>query len=138
MHLLLFHKLISRFNPGTVIVDPVSSLISVGSSMEVKAMLVRLMDTLKMHRINCIFTSLISQSGNAGDDLTIDVISSLADNWLHLKNEVSDGKRQRSLLIVKSRGMEHYNDFIPFSISAKGLKLTSPQSYLNTNAANGK
>jgi len=133
MHLLLFHKLINQLDPKTVIVDPISSLVSVGSSLEVKAMLVRLMDTLKMNKINCLFTSLIGQAGTAGDDPTIDAVSSLADNWFFLKNEVEAGKRKRTLSIVKSRGMEHNNDFVPFYITAEGIKLTSPQAHVHTN-----
>jgi len=138
MHLLLFHKLMKEFDPRTVIVDPISSLVSVGSPLEVKAMLVRLMDSLKLKKINCLFTALIGQGGDAGNDPMVDTVSSLADNWFYLKNEVEGGRRQRMLSIVKSRGMEHYNDFIPFSITREGIKIASTQSHSRSKQTNGK
>ncbi|HEV2483730.1 MAG TPA: circadian clock protein KaiC [Puia sp.] len=133
MHLLVVNKLLREFKPETVIVDPISSLVSVGSALEVKAMLVRLIDTLKIHKINALFTCLTSRIGRGADDTTIDAISSLADNWLYLQNEMLDGKRQRTLLIVKSRGMEHYNDQANFNISPAGLGFTTSSTPTTSN-----
>jgi circadian clock protein KaiC len=123
MHLLVLHKLLTEFNPRAVIIDPISSLVSVGSPVEVRAMLVRLMDTLKIRRINAFFTSLMHHNSDVRDDSTIDAVSSLADNWLYVKNDLVTGKRRRSLLVVKSRGMEHFNDLIDFTISEDGIKI---------------
>jgi circadian clock protein KaiC len=123
MHLLVLHRLLTEFNPRAVIIDPISSLVSVGSSIEVKAMLVRLMDTLKIRRINALFTSLMHHNNDVQNDSTIDAVSSLADNWLYVKNDLVTGKRRRSLLVVKSRGMEHFNDLIDFTISEDGIKI---------------
>src|SRR5688572_5100181 len=47
MHLLGLNKYIKEYQPKTVIIDPISSLVNVGSTSEVKAMLVRLMDMMK-------------------------------------------------------------------------------------------
>jgi circadian clock protein KaiC len=138
MHLLVVNKLLSKFKPKTVIVDPISSLVSVGSTLEVKAMLVRLIDTLKVHKINALFTCLVSRTASGSDDGTIDAVSSLADNWLYLQNEVVGGKRQRSLVVVKSRGMEHYNDSVNFTISPAGITFADPLSSTISNSANGK
>jgi len=138
MHLLVINKLLEEFKPKTVIVDPISSLVSVGTSVEVKAMLVRLIDNLKMRKINALFTCLMSNIGNIGDNGTIEAVSSLADNWLYLENEVVVGKRQRSLLIVKSRGMEHYNDQVNFIISPAGVSFAGSSIPTISNTANGK
>lgn len=139
MHLLAVNKLLTEFNPKTVIVDPISSLVSVGSPVEVKAMLVRLIDTLKTRRINALFTCLMSHTGSgAGDAGTIEAVSSLADNWLFLENGLVSGKRQRSLLIVKSRGMEHYNDSVNFTISSAGINFAASSIPTKSNSANGK
>lgn len=135
MHLLVVNKMLKEFKPKTVIVDPISSLISVGSPLEVKAMLVRLIDTLKIHKINALFTCLINRDGGA-DDSTIEAISSLADNWLYLQNELVGEKRQRSLLIIKSRGMEHYNDSVNFTISPAGINFAASSTI--SNSVNGK
>lgn len=138
MHLLAVNKLLAEFRPKTVIVDPMSSLISVGSTLELKAMLVRLIDTLKIHKINALFTCLMSRNGGHADDMTIEAVSSLADNWLYLQNELVGGKRERSLLIVKSRGMEHYNDLVNFTISPSGIRFADTSTPTISNSVNGK
>ena len=123
MHLLVIHKLISQHKPKTVIIDPISSLITVGNNSEVRAMLVRLMDLLKVNQINAFFTALTHPYLDEHYDFTVDAVSSLADTWIQLSNNTSDSNRSRKLLIVKSRGMGHSNEINEFSISEKGIKL---------------
>jgi len=138
MHLLVVNKLLVEFKPKTVIVDPISSLVSAGTALEVKAMLVRLIDTLKIHKINALFTCLMGRTGSSAGDGTIEAVSSLADNWLYLRNEQVDRKRQRSVLIVKSRGMEHYNDWVNFTISPAGISFEASSIPTISNSGNGK
>jgi circadian clock protein KaiC len=123
MHLLLLHKIIEQFKPKTVIVDPISSLVTVGSIHEVRVMLVRLMDMLKSNEINTMFTSLTHEQVSEYKDLTVDAVSSLADTWIKLRNEEYDGERIRSLFIVKSRGAGHSSRLHDFIITDKGIKL---------------
>ncbi|MES2622157.1 MAG: circadian clock protein KaiC [Bacteroidota bacterium] len=123
MHLLLLHKLIKQYKPKTVIVDPISSLVTVGSGSEVRAMLVRLMDMLKINGINALFTSLTHDRPSESGDFTVDAVSSLADTWIKLCNEESGGVRTRRLLIAKSRGMGHSNKLCDFVITSKGIQL---------------
>ncbi len=132
MHLLLLHNLIKEFKPLTVIVDPISSLVSVGSSSEVRAMLVRLMDMLKGNGISALFTSLNNGSRNEIIDLTEDAISSLADTWIELRNTEQGAGKQRSLIVVKSRGMGHSNEVNDYIITDKGIEI------LNANKADKK
>ncbi len=121
MHLVLLHKLVEEFNPRTVIVDPISSLISVGSGNEVRAMLVRLMDMLKGKGINTLFTSLSPGSAHGVTDPTAEAVSSLADTWIKLLNEVNSTGRARSLIVIKSRGAGHSNEVINFNITDNGI-----------------
>jgi circadian clock protein KaiC len=126
MHLLLLHKLIDSFRPGTVVVDPISSLITVASGSEVRSMLVRLLDVLKINGINAIFTALTNTNVNELNDLSVDAVSSLADTWIRLINEEQNENMRRSLLIVKSRGMGHSNKQQNFIINDKGIRLLNP------------
>ncbi len=123
MHLLVLHKLIKELKPRTVIVDPISSLVTVGNTSEVRAMLVRLMDMLKINQINALFTSLTHERSNEYSDLTVDAVSSLADTWIEVSNEEKNDIRTRILSIVKSRGMGHSNQAWKFTIQDKGIKL---------------
>jgi len=139
LHLLILHKLIAKHKPKTVIVDPISSLISIGSMHEVRDMLVRLIDLLKRNAINAFFTSLTNEAAMEEKDLTVNAVSSLADIWIKLENENVGMSRVRLLRIVKARGLGHQTEAHRFTISDKGISLLNgkelqtgkKKSYLN-------
>ena len=106
-----------------MVIDPISSLVTVGNTSEVRAMLVRLMDMLKINQINALFTSLTHDGPNDYNDLTVDAVSSLADTWIRVSNEEKKDVRARNLSIVKSRGMGHSNQVHEFIIEGKGIKI---------------
>ncbi len=121
MHLVSIHDAVKTFKPQVVVFDPVTNLIEVGSTREVKSMLTRLLDFLKMHQITAMFTSLTS--GGANLDQTELGVSSLMDTWLVVRNLESSGERNRALYILKSRGQPHSNQVREFVISHNGLDL---------------
>jgi len=120
-HLLTMHKVIDEFKPAAVVVDPVTNLISLGSSLNVKAMLTRLIDFLKMNQITSIFTNLTS--GARALEATDVAISSLADTWLLLRDIEAGGERNRGLYILKSRGMATSNQIREFLLTDRGIEL---------------
>jgi circadian clock protein KaiC len=121
MHLVSIHDAIKTFKPKVVVVDPVTNLSEVGSEREVKSMLTRLLDFLKMHQITALFTSLTS--GGANLDQSEVGVSSLVDAWLIVRNIESSGERNRALYVLKSRGQPHSNQVREFVLSNKGLDL---------------
>ncbi|MES1219325.1 MAG: ATPase domain-containing protein, partial [Bacteroidota bacterium] len=123
MHLLSLHKYILEFQPHTVIIDPISSLVTIGSKGEVRAMLAGLMDMLKMYQISALFTSLTNEQPINYNALADEAISSLVDTWIKVRNEESKGSRIRNLYIEKSRGMGHSNEIRNFIISNGGVKI---------------
>lgn len=123
LHLLTLRKLIREFQPTTVIIDPISNLITVGSEHEVRSMLVRLIDMLKLNNITALFTSLNKQNENFRPDLAEDSVSSLVDTWLTVRDMEGIGERNRGIFIVKSRGMGHSNQVREFVITHKGIEL---------------
>jgi len=120
MHLLELHKLLEELRPQTVIIDPISSLMTIGSTSEVRGMLVRLIDLLKINQINAFFTALTHENDKRNE--TVDAVSSLADTWIEVQNEGKKDNRRRSLLIVKARGMGHSNNRQDFVINSKGIQ----------------
>jgi circadian clock protein KaiC len=120
-HLNAMSRLIATSRPQVVVVDPISNLISVGTSVEVKAMLARLIDLMKSRRMTALFTSL------AGDETypeSTDIgISSFMDTWLVLRNIEANGERNRMLNVLKSRGMSHSNQLREFILTGHGLTL---------------
>ena len=125
MHLLNIHKLLAKHKPRTVIIDPISSLMIVGTNSDVRSMLIRLIDTLKQEQINALFTSLTHHQEVEYFDPTVEAVSSLADTWIHVTNENISRQRVRSLLIVKSRGMGHAGNQQNFVIDSKGIHFRS-------------
>ena len=115
MHLTMMHKAISAFKPQVVIVDPLNSFIIGSNEPEVKAMLMRLVDFLKMNQITGLFTNLTS--GGGALEQTDVAISSLIDTWLLLRDIELGGERNRGLYILKSRGMAHSNQILANSCS---------------------
>lgn len=123
LHLLTLRKLIKEFKPTTIIIDPISNLISVGSEHEVRSMLVRLIDMLKINNITALFTSLNKQTDTVRPDLAEESVSSLVDTWITVRDMEGIGERNRGIFIVKSRGMGHSNQVREFVITSKGIEL---------------
>jgi circadian clock protein KaiC len=121
MHLAIVHKTIAEFEPQVVIVDPVTNLLSVGETNEVKAMLTRLIDFMKGQQITALFTSLTNSEGDL--EKTDVGISSLMDTWILLRGIESNGERNRGLYVLKSRGMAHSNQIREFRMTGKGIEL---------------
>ncbi|MFB3886060.1 MAG: circadian clock protein KaiC [Thermodesulfobacteriota bacterium] len=120
-HLLTMHKAINEFKPAVVVVDPITNLMSAGNPLDVKSMLTRLIDFLKINQITAVFTTLTSAAGAA--EMTEVGISSLADAWLMLRDIEIGGERNRGLYILKCRGMAHSNQIREFLLSDKGINL---------------
>jgi len=121
MHLVTFHKVIEAFKPRIFIVDPISNLINAGTAPEVKSVLTRLIDYLKMNKISTFLTDLTHFGSSL--ERTSEEISSLIDTWLLLRDIELKGERNRGLYILKSRGMNHSNQIQEFLITNQGIDL---------------
>lgn len=123
MHLLTIHKAISDFNPDVIIIDSITNLIASGPLFDVKAMLTRLLDFMKMKGITAILTDLTLNS--LSNDTEIGV-SSLTDTWLRLSNIEKNNTLKRTVTIVKARGMKHSDQVREFIITDAGIEIISP------------
>ncbi|HSE90028.1 MAG TPA: circadian clock protein KaiC, partial [Candidatus Binatia bacterium] len=121
MHLLRMHKLVSETSARVVVVDPITSYISLGDTLEVKSMLSRLIDFFKAHQITAFFTSL-TEGGSALEQSEVG-ISSLMDTWILLRHIESNGERNRGIWVLKSRGMPHSNQIREFVFTEHGIEL---------------
>ena len=121
MHLVSMHQLIEKFSPSVVIVDPVSNLSASDSMTELKPMLMRLIDSLKSQQITGLFISLTSGTSTLEESQV--GVSSLMDAWLLIRNIESNGERNRTLYVLKARGMAHSNQVREFVMSDKGVNL---------------
>ena len=121
MHLTVMLREIARFDPQIVVVDPLSSFLKVGNEGELQRMMLRLLDALKVKGITSFFTSLTP--GVSTQERTEVAISSLIDTWLLVRDIELGGECNRSLYVLKSRGMAHSNQIREFSLSDQGIAL---------------
>ena len=121
-HLVMMHDAVRAFAPTVVTIDPISNLTLARHDSEVKPTLMRLIDFLKQQQITTLFTSLDSGGGPAMEDSLL-VVSSLMDTWLLLRNVEFNGERNRTIYVLKSRGMAHSNQVREFVLSDEGIEL---------------
>ena len=127
MHLAHMQRELDRFQPAVVIVDPVTGFR--GPDSEVHALLLRMLDMLKVRGITTFFTSLTSSSDRmAQNDFGL---SSLMDSWIFLVDIESNGERNRGLYVLKSRGMSHSNQIREYLLTSSGVTLV--EAYLGAS-----
>jgi len=121
MHLAVTHKAVKAFKPAIVIMDPINTFIVGEKGNEIKTMLMRIVDFLKLNQITALLTSLTS-SDSALESSDVG-ISSLIDTWLLLRDIELNGERNRGMYVLKSRGMANSNQIREFILTNHGVKL---------------
>jgi circadian clock protein KaiC len=129
MHLAMTHKAVNAFKPDIVIMDPINTFILGDKENEVKMMLMRIVDFLKLNQITALFISLTStESALESSDVGI---SSLIDTWLLLRDMELNGERNRGMYVLKSRGMANSNQIREFILTDHGVELR--EVYIGTS-----
>ena len=127
-HLLDLYKLLANFEPKSVVIDPITSLIGQAETTEIQSMLTRMIDAVKSRRMTGLFTSLVSSA--AQNDTSGEIgVSSLIDTWIVVRElEENEGKRRtRGLYIVKSRGTGHSSDVQKLILGDDGVQVALMQ-----------
>jgi circadian clock protein KaiC len=122
-HLVSMYQHVREFKPSATVVDAITNLLSVGTPTDVRAMLMRVIDNLKVHGVTGFFTSL-TPGKNENEDTEAGV-SSLMDTWILLTIEEINKQRDREVRILKSRGMAHSNRVYPFELSSHGMAVNT-------------
>lgn len=129
MRLLTIQSWIKEFQPSSIVIDPMSNLVTSGTVNQTKNFLMRLIDILKSQQITVFFTNLL-QGGSPFEHTELGT-SSLMDTWLELRTTETNGERNRTLYILKSRGMHHSNQVREFILTSDGIELVDV--YLGQN-----
>jgi circadian clock protein KaiC len=120
-HLAAMQRAVGDFKPLVTVTDPVTNLLTVGTHSDVRSMLTRIIDYLKLETITGLFTSL--SPGRTELQETDAGISSLMDTWIVLSVDEEQRKRRRWLAVLKSRGMAHSNSVREYALTDHGLQL---------------
>jgi circadian clock protein KaiC len=119
MHLARMHRDLAQVRPEVVVIDPISALR--GPHSQVHATLIRMVDLLKSRGITALFTSLRTD-GSLLDDTDLG-LSSLMDAWIKLLDVEADGERNRTLYVIKARGMSHSKQMREYRITDRGIEV---------------
>lgn len=120
-HLIDLQRRIREFEPGTLVLDPISALGKTGGEIAAVHSSLRLLDFARATGITTLSTSLMSQAADV--EATAMEISTIADTWIHLAYAIHGGERNRTLTVVKSRGMRHSNQVRELILSDEGITL---------------
>ena len=135
-HLSGMQRAVAQFKPTATVVDPVTNLLTVGTQNDVRSMLTRVIDYLKMQAITGVFTSLTA--GRRELEETDAGISSLMDTWIVLGVGEENRRRRRWLSVSKSRGMAHSNSVREYELSSTGLQIVDSEPDLPLARAGGE
>ena len=126
-HLLAIKGMLDQLSPSVLVIDPISALQKTGGHVAATHASVRIMDMAKARGITTIVTSLVA-SDSPDTETTSTQISTIADTWIHLAYLVKGGERNRTLTIVKSRGMKHSSQVRELILSDQGVSLADVYS----------
>ena len=117
-HLAIVSGLLAEHAPAVAVVDGIAGLLGGPSRGEVISMLARQFNLFKARGITTMATILTE-----GDAETAVGVSSQADTWLLLRNDESNGERNRLLFVLKSRGSANSNQVREFVLTDHGVEL---------------
>ena len=120
----LFHalKALDEFQPHHVVVDAISACKRMGSELGAFEYLMRLLNACKERGITCIYLNQAT-----GLDIVAEIsgigISSVIDTVVLLRHLPIAGTMKRQLIVMKSRGSKHSEEFHEFRITDRGIDL---------------
>jgi circadian clock protein KaiC len=120
----LFHalKALDEVQPQHVVVDAISACQRMGSEHAAFEYLMRILNACKERGITCIYLNQTT-----GLDIVAEIsgigISSIIDTVILLRNLPIGGAMKRQLIVMKSRGSKHSEQFHEFRITDRGIDL---------------
>jgi circadian clock protein KaiC len=126
-HLIDIKRRVEKTGPTVLIVDPLSAFAKAGGEVAAVDASLRLLDYAKSRGITALCTSLQDGNDPIMENSSLEV-STIADTWLHLAYRIRGGERNRSLTVIKSRGMAHSNQVRELVLSGAGVTLADVYS----------
>jgi len=120
-HLIYLKQRIAAFGAQNLIVYPLSALCKTGGHVAAVHASLRLLDYARCKGVTTVCTTLVADEAEA--ETTTTQISTIADTWIHLAYVIHGGERNRTLTVVKSRGIKHSNQVRELLLSDRGITL---------------
>ena len=120
-HLIHIVDQVESFKPQHVIVDAISAFLRLGGPMAGFNFAARLITYLKSHGVTTILLNQIDGLSNVHAISGMGV-STLLDSLVFLRYMESEGEMNRVLLVLKSRGMAHSNQYREYLFTGQGIE----------------
>ena len=120
-HVAAIRGWLEEHQPACVAVDPLSALIKGRGDDSASPSIEQLVQAMRARDATALLTSLIEQEGRESSEAHV---STVADSWIHLDYGIRRGERNRTLTIVKARGIGHSNQVREMLLSDDGVALT--------------
>ncbi|MBF0220083.1 MAG: circadian clock protein KaiC, partial [Gammaproteobacteria bacterium] len=122
-HLIEIIEQVKQTRAQLLVLDPISSLVEMGSVKQVKLLLIRFISFIKGMGVTLLLTELLPDGSSDYSELAI---SSLADSWIRLRQRETNGELNRLINVVKSRGNASSNQVKEFLITRQGIVIEDP------------
>ncbi len=121
-HLARIRSLLDEYQPRNFVLDPISAMLKAGGEIQALAFARHLLNLTRSRGITLLITSLLDNNDPLVEATPVE-ISTIADTWIHLAYVAQGGERNRSLTIIKSRGMSHSNQVREMLLTDHGVAL---------------
>jgi circadian clock protein KaiC len=118
-HLSAMKEMVEDFRPSVVVTDPISNLAGIGSGADISSMLARQADFLKSRGVTAMFTSIMASRSSEHAHL----MASLMDVWILVDTVEGNGERNRTLTVLKARGIANSKQVREFVLGVNGVEL---------------
>ncbi|MBF0227507.1 MAG: circadian clock protein KaiC [Desulfobacterales bacterium] len=121
-HLVAALSTINKFKPNHIVVDAISACIRMGSERAAFDYIIRLMNFCKERNITSILINQTTEGMNV-QQLSGNEVSSMVDTSIFLGMIESGGEINRMVMVLKSRGSCHSNQYREFQITQNGIDI---------------
>lgn len=124
-HLVEIFRTFDEFKPRYLVVDAVSATRRMGGSPVAFTFMMRLIDFCRQRQITSLLLNQIDRTDTTGDFSGIG-IASILDTVVLLDYVKSGSRLLRTLLVLKSRGSRHSNQYHQYQVTDRGIQILAP------------
>ena len=122
LHLIAIRKIIKEFNSTVIILDPITNIMYEDINSDMRTMLIRFIDYLKMEQITVMLTATVTTSSLQLIQ-SHEGISSIVDSCIMIEEKYIKNKHRKFLYIIKSRGINNSKKEYELLINPDGIKV---------------
>lgn len=123
LHLIAIKKIIREFNCAAVILDPITNIMYEDINSDMRTMLIRFIDYLKMNQITVMLTATITTTSLQLIQ-SHEGISSIVDSCIMIEEKYIKDSHRKFLYVIKSRGINNSKKEYELLINPDGIRVS--------------